>query len=116
MSNGLKLLDSKRESALEKVTPLGNIVLIKPDEGAEFERGIAMPDTVRKNPKYPRGTVYATGPGRMLECGQMCPTGVVVGDKVIYNAPPIFAKINEIDMLVVDSAMILAIVQRDVGQ
>ena len=110
MSNGLKLLDKKRESAEEIVQPLGNIVLIKPDKGAEFERGIAMPESVRKNPKYPRGTVYATGPGRMLESGQMCPTGVKAGDVVIYNAPDIFAKINEIELLVVDSAMILAIV------
>lgn len=111
MSNGLKLLDSKRESALEKIAPLGNIVLLRPIEGAEFDRGIAMPDTVRM--KYPRARVYATGPGRMLENGQMCPTGLVAGDVVIHNAPPITTKINEIELIVADSAMVMAVVTRE---
>ena len=110
MSNGLKLLDKKAAASVEKITPLGNIVLVRPMEGAEFERGIAMPDSVRK--KYPRGTVFATGPGRVLESGALCPTGVKVGDVVIYNAGPMLpTTINSIEMYVLDSAMILATVE-----
>lgn len=117
----MKLLNKKPESINEVIdppevaTPLGNIVFVRKLDGAAFERGIALPEQMRKNQAYPRGIVVATGPGRMLECGQWAPTGVKEGDKIVYNGPTGDLKLNGEELTVIDSSMVLCVLREQKG-
>lgn len=112
----MKLLTKDQDKAkLERLEPLGNIVLVRKLAGPTHERGIALPNTVQKNAPYPRGVVVASGPGRMLECGQWAPTGVKAGDKIVYNGPEGDMKLNGEELTVIDSSMVLAVVTEEAG-
>jgi chaperonin GroES len=68
---------------MEKLTPLGNNVIIKPvSEEAVSRGGIIIPDTAKEKPH--EGEVIATGPGRTNKKGKLLPMDVKVGDRVIY--------------------------------
>ena len=65
--------------------PLGNRVVVEPQEGAEqmTAGGIYIPDTAKEKPQ--EGVVVATGPGRLSDDGTRVPMEVGVGDTVIYS-------------------------------
>ena len=65
--------------------PLGNRVVIEPQEGEEqmTAGGIYIPDTAKEKPQ--EGVVVAVGPGRLSDDGARVPMEVEVGDTVIYS-------------------------------
>ena len=67
-----------------KLRPLDDRVVVEPLESEEkTPGGIVLPDSAKEKPQ--RGTVVATGPGRMLDNGQRGELSVQVGDEVIYG-------------------------------
>lgn len=74
-------------STVEKITPLGDRVLIRPFEESELESktdsGIILPETVKKD-KPEQGEVVAVGEGR-YENGELVKPRVEKGDKVIFS-------------------------------
>ena len=65
--------------------PLGNRVVVEPQEGEEqvTAGGIYIPDTAKEKPQ--EGVVVAAGPGRLSDDGARIPMEVEVGDVVIYS-------------------------------
>lgn len=67
-----------------KFRPLDDRLLIEPGEAAETTLGgIILPDNAREKPQ--RGTVLATGPGKLLDSGNRGELSVKVGDEVFYG-------------------------------
>ncbi|MHC4821717.1 MAG: co-chaperone GroES [Planctomycetota bacterium] len=67
-----------------KVKPLDDRVVVKPLEAeTTTSGGIVIPDTAREKPQ--RGTVVATGPGKMLNSGDRAGVAVKKGDVVLYG-------------------------------
>jgi chaperonin GroES len=70
--------------AAPKLRPLDDRVVVEPMEAEERTAGgIVLPDTAKEKPQ--RGTVKATGPGRLLDSGNRAEVAVRVGDVVIYG-------------------------------
>jgi len=66
-----------------RIHPLEDRAVILPAEEAESMRGpLYIPDTAKEKPT--QGEVLAVGPGR-IEKGERIPTGLKVGDQVIYG-------------------------------
>lgn len=65
--------------------PLGNRVVIEPNEGDEqvSSGGIYIPDTAKEKPQ--EGTVVAVGPGRLTDEGTRVAMEISVGDLVVYS-------------------------------
>lgn len=65
--------------------PLGNRVVIEPNEGDEqvSAGGIYIPDTAKEKPQ--EGTVVAVGPGRLTDEGTRVAMEISVGDSVVYS-------------------------------
>ena len=65
--------------------PLGNRVVVEPQEGEEqmSAGGIYIPDTAKEKPQ--EGMVVAVGPGRLSDDGSRVPMEVGVGDTVVYS-------------------------------
>ena len=66
------------------IRPIGDKVVVKAE--AEEERtsgGIILPDTAKQKPQ--RGTVLATGPGKLLKDGTRRPLQVKEGDTVLFT-------------------------------
>jgi chaperonin GroES len=63
--------------------PLGNRVVVKPQEEEEITAGgIVLPETAKEKPQ--RGEVLAVGPGERNDKGESVPLDVKVGDKVLF--------------------------------
>ena len=69
----------------ETVQPLGSRVLVAVlAEETRTASGLVIPDTAKEKPQ--QGEVLAVGPGRRAESsGDIIPTGVAVGDTVVYS-------------------------------
>jgi chaperonin GroES len=66
------------------VSPLGDRVLVKQDEEPQMSAGgIYLPETAKEAPQW--GTVISTGPGKMLDSGEIRPLSLKEGDKVIFG-------------------------------
>jgi chaperonin GroES len=68
-----------------KLNPLEDRIVVRPDSAeATTASGLVIPDTAKEKPQ--QGEVLATGPGRRAEnSGELIPTGVKVGDTVVYS-------------------------------
>ncbi len=67
-----------------KLKPLGDRVLVKPEEEKEEKKGgIIIPDTAKEKPLL--GKVIAAGPGKLDDKGQRIALHVKAGDKVLYG-------------------------------
>ncbi len=67
-----------------KLKPLGDRVLVKPEEEKEVKRGgIIIPDTAKEKPLV--GKVIAAGPGKLDDKGQRHAMNVKAGDKILYG-------------------------------
>ena len=67
-----------------KLRPLDDRVVVEASEAeAMTAGGIVLPDAAQEKPQ--RGTVVATGPGRLLDSGNRGDLSVGVGDEVIYG-------------------------------
>lgn len=66
-----------------KLRPLEDRVVIKQSEAEEKTTGgIILPDTAKEKPHI--GKVVATGPGKVLDNGNLSKMSVKKNDKVIY--------------------------------
>jgi chaperonin GroES len=77
-----------KETKMSKnnIHPLADRVLVRREEITEKSAaGIIIPDTASKE-KSKIGVVVAVGPGRVSDEGEMIPTSVKVGAKVIFNS------------------------------
>lgn len=66
------------------ITPLDDRIVVEQHEAEDKTAGgIILPDNAKEKPT--RGTVLATGPGKMLETGNRGKMSVRVGDEVFYG-------------------------------
>lgn len=66
------------------ITPLDDRIVVQQHEAEEKTAGgIVLPDNAKEKPT--RGTVLATGPGKMLESGNRAKLSVRIGDEVFYG-------------------------------
>ena len=64
--------------------PFEDRILILPDTEPEKKGMIIIPDNAKERPV--KGTVIRVGPGKVIEAtGAMIPTGVKMGDEVMYS-------------------------------
>lgn len=67
-----------------KIKPLHDRVIVKrEDDEQRTPGGIVIPDSAKEKPI--RGTVLATGTGKILESGDTRALAVKVGDKVLFG-------------------------------
>ncbi len=68
-----------------KVKPIGDRVLVKPNNKEEEVKkgGIIIPDTAKEKPQ--EGKVIAIGTGKVDENGKKIPFEVKVGDRVLIS-------------------------------
>lgn len=66
-----------------KLKPLGNRIVVKPQEAKTMKGGILLPETAQE--KKRQGTVVAVGPGKVDEKGQSQAMELRVGDEVLYS-------------------------------
>lgn len=104
---------SKSKETKIKVQPLGDRVLVKPenDEAEKTASGIYIPDTAQKE-KPERGTVVAVGPGKRGDDNELIPVSVKVGDTVMFSKYGFDeVKINDEEYYIVNESNILAIIK-----
>ncbi len=66
------------------VRPLHDRLLVKRvEEDTKTAGGIIIPDTAKEKPQ--KGTVIATGKGKVTEDGKTLPLEVKVGDNVLFS-------------------------------
>jgi chaperonin GroES len=66
------------------IQPLADRIVVEALEATEEMRGtLYIPDTAKEKPM--QGTVIAVGPGRRSEEGEVVPTELSVGDRVLYG-------------------------------
>ena len=64
--------------------PLEDRIVVRPNVAeATTASGLVIPDTAKEKPQ--QGEVLAVGPGRRSDAGELIPTGVNVGDTVVYS-------------------------------
>ena len=67
-----------------KIRPLNDKLLVKRLDAEEKTKGgIVLPDTAKEKPQ--KGTVVATGPGKLLDSGKRAAVAVKKGDVVLYG-------------------------------
>lgn len=67
-----------------KVKPLGDRVLVEPQEKEETTAsGLVLPDTAKERPQ--EGKVIAIGPGRLNDDGKRIAMDIKAGDVVVYS-------------------------------
>lgn len=67
-----------------KVKPLGDRVLVEPQEKEETTAsGLVLPDTAKERPQ--EGKVIAVGPGRLNDDGKRIAMEIKAGDVVVYS-------------------------------
>ena len=66
-----------------KLRPLGDRVLVRPDDSDKpLPSGLVIPDTAKEKPQ--EGVVLGVGPGGFHD-GQRVPLDVKEGDRVVYS-------------------------------
>jgi chaperonin GroES len=67
-----------------KLNPLEDRIVVRPNSAeATTASGLVIPDTAKEKPQ--QGEVLAAGPGRRADTGELIPTGVNVGETVVYS-------------------------------
>lgn len=68
-----------------QLQPLEDRIVVRPNSAeATTASGLVIPDTAKEKPQ--QGEVLAVGPGRRADStGEIIPTGVAVGDTVVYS-------------------------------
>jgi chaperonin GroES len=94
------------------IKPLNGKVIVKPVPKEELTKsGIILPGNASKE-KPEQGEVVAVGEGKMLENGTRTVMSVKIGDKVLFKKySPDEIKVEDEELLVLDEADILAIIQ-----
>ena len=67
-----------------QLNPLDDRIVGEPGEAETTTAGgIVLPDSAKEKPQ--RGTVRATGPGRLLDNGDRVAVAVKIGDEVLFS-------------------------------
>ena len=93
------------------VKPLDDRVLVKPLPAEEkTEGGIILPDTAKEKPQ--KGTVIATGPGRLLDNGDRSSVSLKKGQTVLFGKyAGTNIKIDGVEHKIIRESEILAIIE-----
>ena len=93
------------------IQPLDDRIVVKPNESEETTAsGLVIPDTAKEKPQ--QGEVLAVGPGRRSDTGDLIPTDVAVGDRVVYSKyGGTEITIDGEDLLILQARDVLAIVK-----
>jgi len=93
------------------IKPLGDHILVKPEESTETKKGgIIIPDTAKE--KIQEGIVIAVGSGKRTEDGKVQPLEVKKGDKIIFSKyGGTEQKINGKDHLIMREDDVLGIIE-----
>lgn len=95
-----------------KVTlqPLGDKVVVSRDESQEVTGGgIYLPDSAKDKPS--RGTIIATGTGKLLDDGTRGEMQVKKGDRVLFTSyAPETISIDDEEFLLMSESDILAVI------
>jgi len=95
----------------ENIRPLHDRVVVKRTEEEKMSAGgIVIPDSATEKPA--RGTVVATGEGKILDNGTVLDLGVAIGDTVLFGK---FAgtevKVGGDDLVVMNEDDIMAVIE-----
>ena len=94
-----------------KLQPLGDRVLVKPQELKETKRGgIIIPDTAKEKPM--EAEVVAVGGGKITEEGKKLPLDVKPGDRILvgkYSGTDI--KIDDVEYVIMREDEVLAVLE-----
>ena len=95
-----------------KVQPLDDRILVEPLEAEDTTTGgIVLPDSAREKPQ--RGTVKATGPGKLMDSGERGEMSVQVGDEVFYGKyAGTEVEIDGNDLVILRENDVLAVIDR----
>ena len=95
-----------------KVKPLYDRILVKQCEAEEVTAGgIVLPDAAQEKPQ--RGTVVATGPGKMLDSGKRGEMGLSKGDEVFYGKyAGTEVKVDGVDYVILRESDVLAVIEK----
>jgi chaperonin GroES len=91
------------------LTPLGDRIVVKPQDEDEVRTssGLVIPDTAKEKPQL--GEVLAVGPGEFKD-GERIPVDVKVGDTVFYSKyGGTEVKHDGEDLLILSSRDVLAV-------
>jgi len=94
-----------------KLKPLGNRLVIEPNEQEEVTAGgIVLPETAKEKPQ--KGTVLSVGPGERDDDGKHIPLDVKEGDTVLFaKYAGTEIKIEGKKLLIMRESDLLAIVE-----
>ena len=94
------------------IRPLYDRVVVRRVEAETTSRGgIIIPDSAAEKPN--QGEVVATGPGAVLENGELRPLAVTVGDRVLFNKYAATEQnIDGEELLVVRESDIIAVIEQ----
>ena len=97
--------------ARTKVKPLGDRVLVRPeDEEEQVKGGIIIPDTAKEKPQ--RGKVVAVGDGKTDDSGKKIKLSVKPGNVVLYGKySGTEVRLDDEDHLIMPEGDILAILE-----
>lgn len=94
-----------------KIKPLGDRVLVEPQEDKEQKKGgIIIPDSAKEKPM--QGKVIAVGPGKRDDNGKLIPMNVKKGDTILlpkYGGTEV--KIDDKEYQIVREDDILGIIE-----
>ncbi|MCK6474793.1 MAG: co-chaperone GroES [Planctomycetes bacterium] len=95
----------------EKITPLGDKILVKRLEAEEKTAGgIVLPDSAKEKPK--EGKVIALGSGKLLDDGTRGSFQVAKGDRVLFASyAGTEVKVNGEEYLLMPEEDVLAVVK-----
>jgi chaperonin GroES len=94
-------------------TPLHDRVLIRRIEGEEKTNGgLIVPDTAKEKPT--EGEVISVGEGARSEAGELIPTVVKAGDRILFGKwSGSEVRIEGEDLLIMKESDILGVIHRD---
>ena len=93
--------------------PLDDRIVVRPNEAeTQTASGLVSPDTAKEKPQ--QGEVLAVGPGKRAESsGELIPTGISVGDVVLYSKyGGTEVAVDGEDLLVLNGRDVLAVVEK----
>ncbi len=93
--------------------PLDDRIVVRPNEAeTQTASGLVIPDTAKEKPQ--QGEVLAVGPGKRAESsGELIPTGINVGDVVLYSKyGGTEVAVDGEDLLVLNGRDVLAVVEK----
>jgi chaperonin GroES len=93
--------------------PLHDRLIVRPAAPEEVTKGgIILPDTAKEKPQ--QGEVLAVGPGKMDDNGKLQPTGVKVGDTVLYGKySGTEVSLDGEDVLIMRESDVFAVVEKN---